>query len=89
MILTLNARATLTLPAKFRASLGLAAGDAVDVSVKNGAIVVTPVAVIPKKLYLTKSGKKKEEEAAAQIRAGKYRVFTSADALIENLNEDL
>ena len=88
MIVTLSSRSTLTLPADVRKGLRLEPGDALDVTVQDGSIMVTPVAVVPRTLALSKTGERKEAEASAQIRAGKTEVFETAEALLEDLNED-
>lgn len=61
-IAQLSARGTVTLPAAIRRSLGLAEGDVLTVTVRDGRIVLTPAAVTPVELY--------SEERIAELTAG-------------------
>ena len=88
MIVTLGSRSTLTLPAELRKALALEAGDPIEITVKNGSLVLTPVAVVPRLWRLSPSGENKEAEADRQIAAGKLKRFDTAEQLIEDLNED-
>lgn len=88
MIVTLGSRATLTLPAELRRALALKAGDPIEISVKDGTLVLTPVAVVPRRWRLSPSGEAKEAEADRQIAAGKVKRFNTAEQLIEDLDED-
>ncbi len=85
MIVTLGSRSTLTLPAELRKALALEAGDSIEITVKDGSLVLTPVAVVPRPWRLSPSGEKKEAEADRQIAAGKVKRFDTAEQLIEDL----
>lgn len=86
MIITLGSRATITLPAELRHALSLEAGDAVEIKVHEGQLILTPVATVPRRLRLSPKGKAKEEEADKEIRAGRIKSFNSAQALIQDLH---
>ncbi len=85
MIITLKARNTITIPLELRRSLHLRPGDPLDAHVEDGNLVLTPVAVVPRNLRLTKSGEAKEAEADADLQNGRMARFESADALLEDL----
>lgn len=88
MIVTLGSRATLTLPAELRRALALEAGQPIEITIKDGSLVLTPVAVVPRRWRLSPSGEDKEAEADRQIEAGKVKSFDRAEQLMEDLDED-
>ena len=88
MIVSLNERATFTIPAKLRKLMGIKPGDTLEAHVENGELIVTPVAVVPRKLRLSDSGVKKEQEAEKEIQEGKYKTFDNPEDLLKDLHED-
>lgn len=50
-LIQLSPRGQFTLPAEVRRALGLRGGDAFRVSIKEGSVVLEPVAVTPVELY--------------------------------------
>ncbi len=88
MIVTLKSRSIITIPAKVRKKLSLKDGDSLDVDVNNGSIVLTPVAIVPRKTALSSSGIKKEKTADSQIKKSQTRIFLTAKDLIEDLHEN-
>ena len=50
-LVQLSPRGQLTLPAEVRRALGLRGGDAFRVSIKEGSVVLEPVAIIPTEFY--------------------------------------
>jgi bifunctional DNA-binding transcriptional regulator/antitoxin component of YhaV-PrlF toxin-antitoxin module len=87
MILTMQSRSTITVPQELRELLGVGPGDPLEATVEKGRLIITPVAVVPRTLMLSKSGEKKEAEADRDIREGKVKSFGSAEELIRDLNE--
>ncbi len=87
MIVTLKSRSIITIPANVRKKLSLNDGDSLDVDIKNGSIVLTPVAIVPRKTTLTSSGIKKEKTADSQIKKGQTKIILTANDLIEDLHE--
>jgi len=85
MVVTLNDRATLTLPADLRRRLGLEPGDTLELTVEGHRLVLTPVAIVPRRLRLTAKGAAKEAEADAEIKAGKTRRFNTASEFLKDL----
>ncbi|MGR3318479.1 MAG: AbrB/MazE/SpoVT family DNA-binding domain-containing protein [Candidatus Anammoxibacter sp.] len=88
MIVKLNPRSIITIPANIRKKLCLKDGDQLDVDIKDGSIVLTPVDIVPRKVVLAASGANKEKTASAQIKNGQTRTFPTARELIEDLHED-
>ena len=88
MIVSLKSRSIITIPADVRKKLSLKDGDSLDVDISNGSIVLTPVAIVPRKTTLTASGIKKEKTASSQIKKGQTKTFLTAKNLIEDLHEN-
>ncbi len=88
VIVTLKSRSIITIPANVRKKLSLKDGDSLDVDINNGSIVLTPVAIVPRKTTLTASGMKKEKTADSQIKKGRTKAFLTAKDLIEDLHEN-
>ena len=88
MIVMLSSRSTITLPAELREALRLKPGDPLQVELDDGRMVLTPVAVVPRRLALSESGLRKERAEDAHVRAVRIKTFTSAEDLIEDLHAD-
>ena len=85
MIATIRKRSQITLPNEIVAKLGLSEGDQLDVTEKDGAIVLLPLTVYPSK-YINDL-KKEVSEIKAKIASGEQPVFDSVDALFESLEK--
>ncbi|NJL27886.1 MAG: AbrB/MazE/SpoVT family DNA-binding domain-containing protein [Thermoanaerobaculia bacterium] len=85
MILTLQARNTLTIPQELRKALRLKPGEPLDARIERGSLVLTPVAVVPRTLALSGSGEALEAEADVDVREGRISTYDSAAALLEDL----
>jgi len=86
MIITLQKRNTLELPRELRQALKLEPGASLEVHVEKGRLVLTPVALGPPTLRLSKTGEAKEAEADAEIRQGRTCRFENVEELIEDLD---
>lgn len=86
MIVTLKSRSIITIPANIRKKLSLKDGDSLDVDIKKGSIVLTPVSIVPRGIALTTSGVKKEKTAESQIKKGQTKIFLTAEDLLEDLH---
>jgi AbrB family looped-hinge helix DNA binding protein len=86
MIITLQARNTVTIPQELRRTLDLRPGDPLEVHVENGRLILDPVAVVPRSLRLTASGDAKEAEADEDIRRRRLTEAESAAALLRELD---
>ncbi len=87
MILTLQARNTITITRELRQALSLEPGDPLEARVEDHRLILTPVAVVPRTYCLSLSGKVKEAEADEDVRQGRVREFATAEALLEDLAE--
>ena len=88
MIVTLDSRLTIRLPAELRDLLEIRVGDPLDLEIQDGALIVRPVAVVPRQLRLSKIGEEKESLAAAEVAAGHTKSFATAHELLGDLHED-
>lgn len=86
MIITLQARHTLTIPRELRRRLQLAPGDPLELTVEDGRLIMTPVAVVPRSLSLSESGRAKEAEAEADIAEGRVSTYADAEELLADLD---
>lgn len=79
----------ITLPTGVRRALGIEEGDFIEVQVREDQVVLTPKRLVDKSqaYFWTRSWQAAETEAEADIKAGRVRVFDSADALIEDLEK--
>ena len=87
MILTVQNRGTITISRELRKKMGIAPGDPLEASVEGGRLILTPVAVVPRTLILSESGKRLEEEADRDIKDGKVRTFECLDDMEKYLEE--
>lgn len=86
MLAVLRPKSQITIPKELVERLGLAEGDKLEISEKDGVIFIMPVVIYPKK-YLDEL-RKEIEETKAQIASGQQPVFDTVDALFAKLEED-
>jgi len=77
----------ITLPAPVRKSLGIEEGDLVEIEVIDEKAVLVPKRVVDKSqaYFWTKKWQEGEKEANEDIKAGRVKVFNSAEELIKDL----
>jgi len=77
----------ITLPAPVRKSLGIEEGDLVEIEVIDEKAVLVPKRVVDKSqaFFWTKKWQEEEKEADEDIKAGRVKVFNSAEELIKDL----
>jgi len=85
MLAELRDKSQITLPKSMLSELGLNKGDMLEITVKDGGIYITPVAVYPKK-YIEQL-RREAEDTIAKIHAGEQPTFGSMEALIAKLRE--
>ncbi len=78
----------ITIPAEVRRELGIQEGDYMEVTLKEGVIVISPAQVVDKSqaYFWSKRWQREEREADEDIEAGRVRVFDDADSLIADLD---
>jgi len=77
----------ITLPAPVRKSLGIEEGDLVEIEVIDEKAVLVPKRLVDKSqaFFWTKKWQEGEKEADEDIKAGRVKVFDSAEELIKDL----
>ena len=85
MIATLRKKAQITIPSEIVNKLGLAEGDQLDITEKDGVIMLLPLAVYPSK-YIDDL-KKEVNEIKAKIASGEQPIFDNVDALFDSLEK--
>ena len=77
----------ITLPAPVRKSLGIEEGDLVEIEVIDEKAVLVPKRVVDKSqaFFWTKKWQEGEKEADENIKAGRVKVFDSAEELFKDL----
>ena len=79
----------ITLPSEVRRAMGIEEGDLIEVRIAGDNVMLTPKRLIDKSqaYFWTPAWQAAEAEAAADIEAGRVQRFSSADALIEDLDD--
>ncbi|TDQ33448.1 AbrB/MazE/SpoVT family DNA-binding domain-containing protein [Aureibacillus halotolerans] len=88
--ITLRSKNQLTIPNDVVEKLNLHQGDAFEVSVENGRVVLIPVVTIEKDQawFWTKDWQVNEEQAQIDIENGNVKKFSSTDALFSDLDDE-
>jgi len=88
MLVNVMEKGLVTLPKKIRDLLHIAPGDAVDVEVRDGEVVLRPVKVIPKSqaYFWTEKVQKRIKESEKDIESGRFKDHESADDLLKDLH---
>ncbi len=78
----------ITIPAEVRRELGIEEGDYMEVTMKDGVIVISPAQVVDRSqaYFWSKRWQREEREADEDIEAGRVRVFDDVDSLIADLD---
>ncbi len=78
----------ITIPAEVRRELGIEEGDYMEVTMKDGVIVISPAQVVDRSqaYFWSKRWQREEREADEDIGAGRVRVFDDVDSLIADLD---
>jgi len=83
MIATIRKRSQITIPNEIIVKLGLSEGDQLDITEKDGMIVLFPMAAYPKK-YIDDL-KREVSDIKAKLASGEQPVFDTVDELFESL----
>ncbi len=77
----------ITLPAPVRKRLGIEEGDLVEIEVVDEKAVLVPKRVVDKSqaYFWTKKWQEGEKAADEDIKAGRVKVFNSAEELVKDL----
>lgn len=87
MLVDFKQKSQVTIPNEIVKSLGLKAGDKLDIREEDGKLIITPVIVIPKDQawFYSPSWQLMEREVGKQKGEGKIRSANSAEELFEDL----
>ena len=77
----------ITLPAPVRKSLGIEEGDMVEIEIIDDKAILVPKRLVDKSqaYFWTKKWQEGEREADEDIKAGRVKVFDSAEKLVKDL----
>lgn len=89
-LITVKRGGQITLPIKIRKAVGLTENDQLEVTIKDGQIILQPVITIPKDQawFWTKEWQEGELEAERDIKSGNLKVFHSAEEAIAHLRSE-
>ena len=92
MVVDLKQKSQVTIPNEVVKKLKLVVGDKLDVVVKDGKIIITPVVIIPKDQmwFYSKEWQDGERDVDRQVREGKTTKASSLEDLFDGLglNDD-
>lgn len=86
---TLRAKNQVTIPNEAVEMLDLHKGDAFEVAIENGRVVLIPVVTIEKDQawFWTQEWQQGEEEAQRDIKQGNVKSFDTVEALFDDLDD--
>lgn len=87
MLVDFKQKSQVTIPNEIVKSLGLRAGDKLDIREEDGKLIITPVVVIPKDQawFYSPEWQAMEMEVDKHKKEGKVRSVNSAEELFEDL----
>jgi antitoxin MazE len=87
MIVDLKQKSQVTIPKKIVEKLNLKVGDKIDIEEKDGKLILTPVAIVPKDQvwFYSPEWQKGETEVDRQLKEGKVHIAQSLEKLFEDL----
>lgn len=86
MIVELRQKSQITLPKEIVTKLGLSEGDKLNISIENGEIVITPLAVCPKR-YINDL-KEEIAKVKTKIASGEQPLFDTVEDLFKKLEKE-
>ncbi|HBR34959.1 MAG TPA: AbrB family transcriptional regulator [Firmicutes bacterium] len=87
MLVEFKQKSQVTIPKDFVKKLNLQVGDKLDVDIKDGKLIITPVVIIPKDQgwYYTNEWQTMEKEADKQLKEGGTKVAETKEELYKDL----
>ena len=85
MLTELRPKAQITIPKQIVLEAGLAEGDQLDITVRDGVIYITPVVVYPK-AYVQELHNE-ISELKSKLKSGTQKAFTNVDDMLAELEE--
>ena len=89
-LIKLRNRAQITLPKEVVKTLGLKIGDDLEIEIKRGRVIITPVAVIPKdELWAWKPEIRAAiEEGRKEAREGELKAYDSVNEMWDEIEAE-
>ena len=90
VLVEIKQKSQVTIPSLLAKRLDLKPGDMLDVEERDGCLVLTPIAVIPRDQlwFYTKEWQADERKVDRQVREGRVRKAKSVDELLKGLGLD-
>jgi len=90
MLVEFRHKSQVTIPGKLVKKLKLKPGDKLEIEEKDGCLIITPVAVIPRDQmwFYSKEWQRDEQKVEQQIREGRVKTAKSKEELWEGLGLD-
>lgn len=90
MLVEIKQKSQVTIPSELVKKLKLKPGDKLEIEEKDGCLIITPVAVIPRDQmwFFSKDWQADELKVEEQIREGRIKMARSKDELLKGLGLD-
>lgn len=90
MLVEFKQKSQVTIPKDLVKKLNLQVGDKLDIDIKDGKLIITPVVIIPKdqEWYYTREWQTMEREVDKQLKEGRINVAETKEELHKDLGLD-
>lgn len=90
MLVEIKQKSQVTIPSELVKKLKLKPGDKLEIEEKDGCLIITPVAIIPRDQmwFYSKEWQADEQKAEQQIREGRMKEAKSKEELWKGLGLD-
>jgi len=90
LLVEIKQKSQVTIPSELVKKLKLKPGDKLEIEEKDGCLIITPVAVIPRDQmwFFSKDWQADELKVEEQIREGRIKMARSKDELLKGLGLD-
>ena len=87
MLVELKRKSQVTIPSELVKKLKLKPGDKLEIEEKDGCLIITPVAVIPRNQmwFYSSEWQADEQKVEQQIREGRVKAAKSKEELLDGL----
>ncbi len=90
MLVEIKQKSQVTIPSELVKKLKLKPGDKLEIEEKDGCLIITPVAIIPRDQmwFYSKEWQAEELKVEQQIREGRVKTAKSKEELLTGLGRD-
>jgi len=90
MLVEFKKKSQVTIPSKLVKKLKLKPGDKLEVEEKDGCLIITPVAIIPRDQmwFYSEEWQADEQKVEQEIREGRVKMVRSKEELFKGLGLD-